>query len=638
MKVRTLCETAEGEWAVKEDEVGRVTVTSACLFEQQIANAKTPEGQLDIDVLKALVEAAYDEKELERANADRLAAEEVKQVLADLELQNLRFKAALDNMAQGLALFDSAGQLVVSNFKYAELIGLPQDDSCIGLQLFEVLERSTMLGEPEQVERRLLSVEYEVLNKTRGGSAEQVWPDGRTISIVRRPVDDGGFLDTVADITETRQATAQIAHLARHDALTDLPNRLLLRERLAEAIAAANSNHTAAVLCLDLDRFKGVNDTLGHPMGDALLVAVSRRLRSVVRDGDLVARLGGDEFAVIQHLLPSAAEPEALARRIVSVLSQPYDIEGQLVQIGVSIGIERIRDAQQNADEVLRNADLALYRAKEEGRGGYRVFEPSMHAQASHKRQLEIDLRIALESRQFEVHYQSQIDLKTGEIEAFEALARWRHPKRGMVSPLEFIVLSEELGLIDRLGAYVLETACVDAMRWPKPVRVAVNLSATQFKSGKLVSIVEGALRRSGLEARRLELEITEGVLLAETTSTISQLRYLKQLGIHISLDDFGTGYSALSYIRSFPFDRIKIDQTFVRELGARADSLAIIRAVAGMCGSLGIATTAEGVETDDQLLIAEKCDSVQGFLFGRPVPAAETLALFERGPHGCAA
>jgi EAL domain-containing protein (putative c-di-GMP-specific phosphodiesterase class I) len=263
-----------------------------------------------------------------------------------------------------------------------------------------------------------------------------------------------------------------------------------------------------------------------------------------------------------------------------------------------------------------------------------------MHAQASHKRQLEIDLRIALESRQFEVHYQSQIDLKTGEIEAFEALARWRHPKRGMVSPLEFIVLSEELGLIDRLGAYVLETACVDAMRWPKPVRVAVNLSATQFKSGKLVSIVEGALRRSGLEARRLELEITEGVLLAETTSTISQLRYLKQLGIHISLDDFGTGYSALSYIRSFPFDRIKIDQTFVRELGARADSLAIIRAVAGMCGSLGIATTAEGVETDDQLriLIAEKCDSVQGFLFGRPVPAAETLALFERGPHGCAA
>lgn len=618
-------------------------MASNSLLERQLLKAQKPDGQLDIDVLSALVEAAYSEKDLDRRRADRasrLVTEELEQTLADLEVQNLRFKAALDNMAQGLSLFDSKGRLVVSNRKYAELFGLPNDTSMAGLQLFEILDRCEALGDPERPAQRLLCVEYEFLDRARGGSAEQVWPDGRIISIVRRPVADGGFLDTVADITETRQATAQIAHLARHDALTDLPNRLLLRERLAEAIATADNNHTAAVLCLDLDRFKQVNDTLGHPVGDALLVAVSRRLRSIVRDGDMVARLGGDEFAVIQRLLPTAAEPEALARRIVGVISQPYDIDGQLVQVGVSVGIEHIKDPKQNADEVLRNADLALYRAKEEGRGCYRVFEPSLHARASHKRQLEIDLRIALESRQFEVHYQPQVDLKSGKIEAFEALARWRHPKRGLVSPLEFISLSEELGLIDRLGIFVLETACVDAMRWPKPVRVAVNLSAVQFKSGRLVSIVEGALRRSGLEARRLELEITEGVLLAETTSTISQLRYLKQLGVHISLDDFGTGYSALSYIRSFPFDRIKIDQTFVKELGVRADSLAIIRAVAGMCGSLGIATTAEGVETDDQLriLMAEKCDSVQGYLFGKPAPLAETVALLERAPYECAA
>ncbi len=413
----------------------------------------------------------------------------------------------------------------------------------------------------------------------------------------------------------------------------------MLRERLTQTIRETGRNQTAAILCLDLDRFRHVNETLGHPVGDALLVAVSNRLRGMVRDADLVARLGGDEFAIIQRLLPTAAMPEALARRIVGVISEPYEINGQRVQIGVSIGIERIVDFKLDPDDILRNADLALYQAKAEG-SGYRVFEPAMHALAAKRRQLELDLRTALDDGQIEVHYQPQVDISTGAVIGLEALARWRHPERGFVPPSDFIPLSEEVGLIDRLGMYVLQRACRDAAAWPDTVSVAVNLSALQFRSGRLVGLVENALANSRLPAHRLELEITEGVMLLDTSTALLQLRQLKRLGVRISLDDFGTGYSSLSYIRNFPFDKIKIDQSFVRELGTSADSLAIIRAVAGMCSSLGIATIAEGVETDAQLeiLTREHCNSVQGYLFGKAMPVSELSSLFTRAPFERAA
>jgi predicted signal transduction protein with EAL and GGDEF domain len=369
-------------------------------------------------------------------------------------------------------------------------------------------------------------------------------------------------------------------------------------------------------------------------------VIVTKRLLHVVRSTDTVARLGGDEFAIIVNHMSSLAEPTQLAGRIIQELGRPYQINGHHIEIGVSIGIEVIGATTADPDEALRNADLALYKAKSDGRGEFRVFEPSLHVLASKRRQMEMDLRAGLSDGQFEVYYQAQVDVKNSVINGFEALVRWRHPTRGLVAPADFIPLTEEVGLIDQLGAYVLQTACRDAMTWPSHIRVAVNLSAVQFKTNKLVSIVDRALSTTGLDPARLELEITESVMLDDGASVMNQLHQLKRIGVCISLDDFGTGYSSLSYIRNFPFDNIKIDKSFVQEIGTSADSLAIIRAVTGLCGSLGISTTAEGVETEDQLriLTAEHCDTVQGFLFSKPVPLGDTYALFDQRKDGKAA
>lgn len=604
----------------------------ANLLDRQIEKSRRADGSVDYEILKRLVVAAYDDKELDRRRVDRasrLVAEELQEAFQSMELQNVRFKAALDNMGQGLCLYDASGRVVVANRRFGEIFELPQTPCCVGAPIDQVLDASVALCRASDMERRLLSVEIEFLDRKRGATLEQVWPDGRIISMTRTAVADGGFLDTFSDITEARRLDAMLSHQARHDALTDLPNRVLLRERLEQAIRDTDREHTAAVLCLDLDRFKLVNDTLGHPIGDALLIAVSQRLRGLVRESDLVARLGGDEFAIIQRLLPTAAMPEALARRVIGVLSEPYLIAGHQIQIGVSIGIDCVTESGMNPDEVLRNADLALYQAKSSG-GGYRLFDPSMHAMATKRRQLELDLRAAITNGQFEVYYQPQVNVGRGDIIGFEALVRWRHPQRGLVSPADFIPLSEEIGLIERLGAFVLRRACADAATWARPVTVAVNLSAVQFRSGRLAEVVEAALTESGLDPSRLELEITEGVLLVDTAATMKQLRQLKQLGARISLDDFGTGYSSLSYIRHFAFDKIKIDQSFVRELETSQDSLAIIRAVTAMCSSLGITTTAEGVETAAQMeiLTREHCDIAQGFLFGRAVPGAEVAGL----------
>ncbi|MBX9738570.1 MAG: EAL domain-containing protein [Beijerinckiaceae bacterium] len=604
------------------------------LLSRQVAKATGVDGALDLDTLMHLVAAAYAEKDLDRTRADRasqLVSEELEDALAALETQNLRFKAAMDHMSQGLCLFDRKGRVAIANRRFAEIYQLQASACAPDSTLKDILLRSPVFANCETLDRRLLIEEHEELNSTAGDSIDQVWPDGRTISIVRRAVDDGGFLDTVSDITESRLASARIAHLARHDALTDLPNRVLLRERLQDAVRCAHRGESSSVLCLDLDRFKGVNDTLGHPVGDALLVAVTKRLLAVVREHDTVARLGGDEFAIILYRVSSPAEPSMLARRIIDELSRPYRINGHQIQIGASIGIEMIGPDTADPDEALRNADLALYKAKGDGRGEYKMFEPKLHAVASRRMQMENDLHEALGKGQFEVHYQPQIDVRRSKVHGFEALVRWRHPERGLVQPSEFIALSEEMGLIDILGRHVLETACKDATTWPKDINIAVNLSAIQFKTNRIVSLVDRALRVAGLEPERLELEITESVMLDNGAHVIAQLNQLKRIGVRISLDDFGTGYSSLSYIRNFPFDNIKIDKSFVQEIGVSADSLAIIRAVTGLCSSLGISTTAEGVETEDQMRILtdEKLDTVQGFLFGKAGPLSETYALF---------
>jgi diguanylate cyclase (GGDEF)-like protein len=429
---------------------------------------------------------------------------------------------------------------------------------------------------------------------------------------------------------ERARAEALVTHMAHHDALTMLPNRVRFRENLKKELVRARREEPLAVLCLDLDDFKAVNDTLGHPVGDTLLKSVAERLRDCVRDTDTVARLGGDEFAIVQI---GGAQPVAttvLAQLVIETIGAPYEIDGHCVVIGTSAGIALAPNDGSDPDELLKNADMALYRAKAEGRGTYRFFEAKMDADMQARRLLEMDLRGALARNEFELFYQPLVDPHTAALNGFEALLRWRHPERGLVSPAEFIPLAEEIGLISPIGAWVLKQACCEAAGWPGHLSVAVNLSPVQFRGRALVLDVVAALGASGLAASRLELEITEAVMLQDTETTLATLAQLKALGARISMDDFGTGYSSLSYLRKFPFDKIKIDQAFVRGLSNRPESLAIVRAVAGLGSTLGIATTAEGVETIEQLraVRAEGCTQVQGFLLGKPQPASAIPGL----------
>ena len=434
--------------------------------------------------------------------------------------------------------------------------------------------------------------------------------------------------------TDLACSREQARHAALHDGLTGLPNRTLLAERLAQALAQTRRRDSAlAVLSLDLDRFKQVNDTLGHHAGDGLLRAVAHRLRACMREGDTVARLGGDEFAVLQNSVSAAQDVAALSERLVETLSAPYDIGGQQVVIGASVGFAMAPGDAADPEQLLKMADIALYRAKADGRGTFRSFKPGMDAKLQARRVLELDLRRALGTAEFELHYQPLVNLASGKVTVFEALLRWNHPERGRVPPAEFVPLAEETGLIVQLGAWVLQQACLAAARWPEPVRVAVNLSAVQFQTNGVVPAVASALALSGLRPERLELEITETVLLHDARAAIAVLRELRAIGVRIAMDDFGTGYSSLGYLRSFPFDKIKIDQCFVRDIGSSEDCRAIVRAVTGLGLSLGIATTAEGVETLEQLdqVRAEGCQEVQGYFFSRPVPAAEVMAVLDK-------
>jgi diguanylate cyclase (GGDEF)-like protein len=431
-----------------------------------------------------------------------------------------------------------------------------------------------------------------------------------------------------ADLASSRE---EAHHLALHDALTGLPNRAFLAERMEHALSQVRRHKTMlAVLCLDLDRFKQVNDTFGHPVGDALLRAVAGRLGGCLRDCDTVARLGGDEFAIIQAPLVRVENAGALAQRIVETLSEPYDLNGHKVVVGASVGIALAPADTTDIGDLLKMADMALYRAKADGRGVFRMFEPGMDTEMQARRVLEFDLRRAVKAQEFELDYQPLVDLSSGQVVALEALVRWRHPERGLVPPDDFIPFAEEIGLIGAIGEWVLHQACAAAAEWPANVKVAVNVSAAQFKRPGLVATVLDALAGSALSPERLELEITETAFLADADATLAILHRLRAEGVRIAMDDFGTGYSSLGYLRSFPFDKIKIDRSFIRDVETSVDCKAIVRAVTGLGSNLGIITTAEGVETTAQLdqLRAEGCDEVQGFLFSRPVPARDVAAL----------
>ncbi len=579
------------------------------------------------DVLTAKAQA-----EQARTGAEARLAVAAARTQADAErhARDQRFGIAMNNLSQAMCMFDTEDRLVVANARFADLFNLPHAGLTEGVPLDMLLPAS-------ESGSGLACVIGELRYQDRHGRVVRELEDGRSLAVNYERVPDQGWLVTLEDVTERRDAEARIAHMAHHDALTDLPNRVLFHARLSEALARSRRGEACAVLCLDLDHFKSVNDTLGHPIGDALLKEVTSRLLRQVRELDTVARLGGDEFAIIQTSVDQPKDATALARRLIDALRQPYELDGHQVVIGTSIGISVIPDDGNDPDQLLKNADMAMYRAKSDGRGRYRFFEPEMDAWMQARRLMEVDLRRALAEGEFELYYQPLMNMQTRTVSSFEALLRWNHPTRGLVSPAEFIPLAEEIGLIIPLGDWVLNRACSDAALWPDSVGVAVNLSVMQFGHRSLVAGVADALRRSGLPPKRLELEITESVLMQDSDLTMDILHGLRALGVRIAMDDFGTGYSSLSYLRSFQFDKVKIDRSFIEALGQGGDSDAIVSAVTGLCERMGMTTTAEGVETRAQLehLGALACTEVQGYLLSRPRPASEVAAMCHAIDHG---
>lgn len=543
---------------------------------------------------------------------------------------NKRFDVALANMSQGLCLYDADNRLQVFNRRFCEIFKLPSARILVGMPLDEVIALSVAVGNYNtRADQRLTDVLTRISRRQTATTILDL-ADDRVVALAHQPLQEGGWVETYEDVTERLQSEAKIVYMARHDALTGLPNRLLFAERTEQALGSSGRGDMFALLMLDLDHFKQVNDTLGHPIGDALLRVVADRLSACVREVDTVARFGGDEFAIVQSGLRGPDDATILARRIVDTMKMPFDIEGHRVTIGVSIGISLAPGDGTSYGKLLKNADVALYKAKADGRDTWRFFEMEMDARLQARRALELDLREALTEDWFELYYQPLFDLKRNAIGGFEALLRWNHPVRGMISPTEFIPIAEEIGLITQLGEWVLKQACREAQTWPSGIRIAVNVSPAQFRTGQLASAVTGALAQSGLDPSRLDLEITESVILANTGSTMETLQKIRALGVRISMDDFGTGYSSLSYLRSFPFDKVKIDQSFIRDLDSKADSSVIVGAIIGLCKSLGMLVTAEGVETQAQLdfLFWEGCSEAQGYYFSRPVPAGRVRGL----------
>jgi diguanylate cyclase (GGDEF)-like protein len=553
-----------------------------------------------------------------------------------LRIRHLQFDTAINNMSQGLCFFDAAHRLIVCNDRYVDMYDLPRDRIGPGTPLAEIVDlRFEADSFPAMTREEYLNWRNTVAVSSEPTDSIVELKNGRTFKIRHRPMPDGGWVATHEDITEQRQSEVKIEYMAHHDALTDLANRVLLNERLEHALGRRiHREEIVAVHHLDLDQFKAVNDSFGHPAGDKLLKIVADRLRGLVRETDTIARMGGDEFVIVQAPVKEPAEATALAEQIIRLMSEPFDLDGHQAVIGASIGIAVGPGDGLRPDRLLRNADLALYRAKGDGRGTFCFFEPAMDLQMQTRRIMEQDLRRALPAGEFELYYQPVVNLASNDISGFEALIRWNHPRQGLVAPATFIPLAEEIGFIVQIGEWVIRQACATAAQWPENLHVAVNISAAQFRSPGLVQVIVGALAATGLHPTRLEIEITETVLLHNKEATLSALHQLRALGIRIAMDDFGTGYSSLTYLQCFPFDKIKIDRSFVKDITENTGSLNIVRAVAALAKGLGMTATAEGVETGEQLdkITSEGCTEMQGFLFSRPLPAQEIERLFLSG------
>ena len=615
------------------------------LIAKQLASAADAYGNVDIDKLAELVGNAYDEFDRDRERSMSRMIDEVDAVnrkleqlvarrSAELQAQNVRFDIAINNMTQGLLLFDSAERLIVCNQRYMTMYGLSADVVKPGITLRDLVAYRKQMGAFKGDIDDYCNALSRSMAEGTTSQQETETPDGRTILIVNKPVAGGGWVATHEDITARRRAEKQLRHLAHYDALTDLPNRALFHECLREELGRIASNRQLAVLYIDIDEFKNVNDTLGHQAGDELLKSVAASLRRQAGPNEFIARLGGDEFAIMQTAVSNQAEIIALVNRVFEAIREPFECLGHQVTTDASAGIAVAPQHGTDLDQILKNADLAMYAAKAAGRRTWRFFEPAMDARVKARRMLEMDLRQALLDGAFEVYYQPCVSLEDNSITGCEALVRWRHPERGMISPADFIPVAEETGLINELGEWVLNTACKDAMTWPGDFKLAVNVSPVQFKSGTLALKIAAALAASGLPARRLEVEITEAVLIRDDDAALAVLHQLRAIGVRIALDDFGTGYSSLSYLQRFPFDKIKIDRCFVNDLATQGGS-SIVQAVVNIAAARDMMTLAEGVETSEQResLRALGCSEMQGFLFSRPVPATEIVQLLRSAP-----
>jgi len=552
----------------------------------------------------------------------------VRKLLQQHRTEKQRLDTAINNMSQGLLLYDSSERLVVCNQRYISMYGLSADVVKPGLGFRDLVVYRQKTGSFKgDVEAFVTSVRRNVaLGKITHNTVEA--GDGRLIQIVNQPLKNG-WLTTHEDITERTHAEEQIRHLAHFDALTDLPNRALFHQRLRQELAQTAPDRQLAVLYIDIDEFKSVNDSLGHMIGDELLKSVAQRLSACIGSSDFIARLGGDEFAIVKTGVKDSADVADLATRALDAIRAPYDCLGHQVTSDASIGIALVPQHGTDLDQILKNADLAMYAAKSAGRRTWRFFEPAMDAHVRARRMLETDLRKAIADEALEIYYQPCLSLLNNRITGCEALIRWRHPERGMVSPVEFIPIAEETGLINELGEWVLAKACAEATTWPEGINLAVNVSPVQFKSGTLALKIVAALAASGLPANRLELEITEAVLIRDDDAALEILHQLRAIGVRIALDDFGTGYSSLSYLQRFPFDKIKIDRCFVNDL-AEAGGSSIVQAVVNIAAARHMTTTAEGVETPQQqeLLRALGCTEMQGYLFSAPKPAEQVREI----------
>ncbi|MBK5650692.1 MAG: EAL domain-containing protein, partial [Rhizobium sp.] len=545
---------------------------------------------------------------------------------ARLATERRNLVTAVNNIPQGLVLYDASARIIICNSPYIEMFGLSPDVAKPGCTMQRLIAHRQETGSFDGDVDEFCDAIIRNVQLGRGTRQLTQAPGGRAIEIVNKPLPEGGWVATIEDITERTRTENKIAYMAHYDALTDLPNRVLFRQRLEQALTTIRPDEQLAVMYIDIDEFKSVNDALGHQIGDELLRAIADRLRSCLGETDIAARLGGDEFAVIQTAVRNQTQTMQLLAAIYRAIRQPIECSGHLITADASIGIAVAPTDGLDLDQLLRNADLALYGAKSDGRRTYRFFESGMDARAKARRSLELELRQAIADGSFELHYQPLLHLEHSQVSCCEALLRWRHPERGTISPADFIPVAEDTGLINDLGHWVLNTACREAVSWPNHIHVAVNVSPVQFKSQTLALNVAAALAASGLAPSRLELEITEAVLIRDDEAALDVLHQLRELGVRIALDDFGTGYSSLSYLQRFPFDKIKIDRAFIKDLAGTGASSTIVQAVVNIAAASDMTTTAEGVETEQQrnLLRILGCTEMQGYLFSRPVPAAE--------------